>query len=206
MESPERLQTLQLFDAARRGERRAIEDLFARYLPRVRRIVSLRMGRRLLGFAEYEDLAQETLLRVFRGLEQFEATSEGSLRHWISQCVERAIADSARRLSAKKRGEGNVVRFGDRGTELPLSSIFAGKGPTPSAAAASREREERIETALLALSPHHREIINLRFFCEMSFSEISDALKIGSEATARKALFRAVQKLKEQLEEDPEIG
>jgi RNA polymerase sigma-70 factor (ECF subfamily) len=206
MSSPEHCRTLQLFDAARRGDRRAVEDLFARYLPRVRRIVSLRMGRKLLGFTEHEDLAQETLLRVFRGLEQFEANSEGSLRYWISQCVERAIADCARRLVAKKRGEGNVVRFGDRGTEAPLSSIFAGKGPTPSSVAASREREERIEEALLALPPHHREIINLRFFCEMSFSEIADTLKIGSEATARKALFRAVGKLKERLGEEFETA
>ncbi len=49
------------------------------------------------------------------------------------------------------------------------------------------------------LSDHHREIINLRFFCGMSFSEISDTLEIGSEATARKALHRAVKKLREQV-------
>ena len=64
--------------------------------------------------------------------------------------------------------------------------------------------EQKVEAALLEIPAHHREIINLRFFCGMSFSEIADALEIGSDATARQALHRAVKKLHGQFESGSE--
>lgn len=194
------LPTLDLLNAARGGDRRALEALFARYLPRVRQIVCMRMGRRLASFTEYDDIAQETLLRIFRSLDDFESRSEGSFRHWVACSVERAIADAARRLGASKRGGGAVGRFGDFSSAVSFTSVLAGSEPTPSKVAASHETEEKVEEALLALPAHHREIINLRFFCGLSFAEIAQELKIGAEATARKALHRALQKLREQLE------
>lgn len=194
--SPRLHETFQLVAAAQGGDRQAMEDLFARYLPRVRRIVSLRMGYKLASFIELDDVTQEALLQVFHGLDRFEKRTEGSFRNWVAHCVESAIKDSARRLSAKKRGAGEVVRFRELENDVPLSTLFAGSGPTPSKVAADREVEERIEEALLELPPHHREIINLRYFCGMSFAEISETLEIGSAATARKALHRAVEKLK----------
>jgi RNA polymerase sigma-70 factor (ECF subfamily) len=192
--------TLDILNAARGGDRRALEALFARYLPRVRQIVCLRMGRRLASFTEHDDIAQETLLRIFRSLDDFQPRSEGSFRHWIACSVERAIADAARRLGASKRGGGAVGRFGDFSSAVSFTSVLAGSEPTPSKVAASREAEEEVEAALLRLPTHHREIINLRFFCGLSFEEIARELKIGTEATARKALHRALQKLRELLE------
>ena len=60
--------TVHLVQAAQGGDRQALEDLFTRYLPRVRQIVSLRMGRRLTKFVEFEDVTQESLLKIFNGL------------------------------------------------------------------------------------------------------------------------------------------
>ena len=191
--------TLNLLKAAQGGDRAALDSLFARYLPRVRQIVSLRMGRRLASFTEYEDIAQETLLRIFQGLESFQPRSEGSFRHWVSASVQRAIAEAARRLGAQKRGGGAVGRFGDLSSGVSFTSILDGGGPTPSGVVAGREMEERVEAALLDLPDHHREIINLRFFVGLSFAEIAESLQIGSEATARKALSRALKLLGERL-------
>ncbi len=192
--------TLRLVESARSGDRGALEGLFERYLPRVRRIVALRLGRRLARFVELEDIAQEVLLRVFRGLERFEARTEGSFRNWIATCVEHAIIDSARRMDARKRGSGDVVRFGDPARDESLLAILVDPGPRPSTIVSERETEERIEDALLELPTHNREIIVLRYLCGMSFAEISQTLEIGSEATARKALHRAVERLRGLLD------
>jgi hypothetical protein len=62
---------------AKSGDRKSLEDLFARYLPKVRRIVALRLGCTLRDFAAYEDMVQEGLLRAFEKLEQFQELSEG---------------------------------------------------------------------------------------------------------------------------------
>src|SRR5262245_38872233 len=48
--------TLRLVRGAQAGDRVALEALFERYLPRVQRIVSLRLGCPLKDFAGYEDL------------------------------------------------------------------------------------------------------------------------------------------------------
>jgi hypothetical protein len=70
--------TLRLVRGAKSGDRKSLEDLFARYLPKVRRIVALRLGCTLRDFAAYEDMVQEGLLRAFEKLEQFQELSEGA--------------------------------------------------------------------------------------------------------------------------------
>ena len=121
--------TIHLVGAAQDGDRSAMERLFTRYLPRVRQIVALRMGRRLGRFMETDDIAQEALLKAFNGLDRFEHKSEGSFRNWLARCVECEIKDQVRKVDAKKRGAGKVYRFGDCSSDILVSSIFAGSGP-----------------------------------------------------------------------------
>ena len=191
--------TVQLVRAAQGGDRRALEDLFERYLPRVQQIVALRMGRRLRQFVELEDIAQEVVLKAFQDLGRFEKKTEGSFRNWLARRVESEVVDHARIAASQKRGGGRARRFGDWGGEGPLASIFAGEGPTPSEAAQAREAEESMEAALLRLPKHYREVIVLRHLCEMSYADISETMSFGSDANARKAVSRALAKLKETL-------
>ena len=79
--------TLELVGAAQKGDRSALEALFERYLPRVRQIVAVRMGRRLNQVVEFDDIAQDVLLKVFQGLDRFEQKSEGSFRNWLANCA-----------------------------------------------------------------------------------------------------------------------
>lgn len=192
--------TLELLEAARVGDEDALNALFERYLPRTRRIVACRMGWRLKQVEEYDDLVQEAFLRIFQGLDQFEARSEGSFRQWVACCVERAIRDAARRSKRAKRGGDRVRRLADLGNESLSESIFAGDSPTPSLVVGARELEERIEECLLKLPERYRELIVLRSFCEMSYAEIAEALGFDREGTARQAYSRAVAKLREMLD------
>jgi len=192
-------ETLRLVEAAKAGDARALDDLFARYLPRTRRIVACRMGWKLSQVEDHEDLVQETLLRVFQGLERFEARSEGSFRHWVAQLVECAIRDAARRSKRAKRGGGRVKRWGDLGEETLSASIFAAKTPSPSAIASAGETEERLEECLRKLPERYRELIVMRSFCGMSYEEIAERLGVDRVATIRNACSRAVEKLEEML-------
>jgi len=191
--------TIQLVRSAQGGDRGALEALFTRYLPRVQRIVSLRLGWRLSQFADVDDIAQEVLLKAFQGLDRFEEESEGTFIHWLSTCVECEIVDQSRKQKAQKRGEGKACRIGDLGSKVMLSSIFAGTSPTPSQVAQAHEAEEAIEAALLELPKHHREVIVLRQICGMSYEEVAKKLKLGREDTVRKACSRALQALEERL-------
>lgn len=190
--------TLLLLRAARRGDRDALEALFRRYLPRVRRIVALRMGQRLLRFHAVEDVVQQALLRVFRSLERFEERSEGSFRNWIARCVENEVVDLSRRGKAQKRDEGRLLLVG--GDPYLLSSTIIDRRRPPVENPGERaELESRVEEALLALPLHHREIIILRHLCEMSHREIAAELGFEREVNSRLALSRAMKRLRAAL-------
>ena len=180
---------------AQKGDTRALEDLFSRYLPRVRQIVALRTGQKLRQMLELDDIVQEVLLKLLRGLERFEAKSEGSFRHWLARCAECEIVDRARHLDRKKRGGDRIRRFADCDSRLLRSSIFHDDDATPSELAQADELAERIEDELLAMSEHNREVIILRAVCGMSYSEVAEELGI-EQVSARVAFSRAIDKLK----------
>ena len=64
----------------------------------------------------------------------------------------------------------------------------------------AREASERVQAALLRLSPEHREVVILRHFVEMSYGEIAGTLTIP-EKTVKSRLYEARQRLCELLPE-----
>ncbi len=194
-------ETAQQVRAAKDGSSAAMESLFERYLPQVRGIVAARMGRRLLAFVELEDLVQESMRLAIAGLERFEHRTEGAFRHWLASCVESAIRKEVRKQGASKRGGGKVQRIADFSTTRLAESLFPDGGPGVSKAARDHEDEERVEAAMLRLSPRYREVIALRVHGEMSYSEIAAAMDLPSENTANALFLRARQKLTRVLQE-----
>lgn len=190
--------TLRLVRGAQAGDRRSLDDLFLRYLPKVRRIVALRLGYALKDFAAYEDIVQESLLRAFEKLDQFHEKDEGTFYHWISTCVASALNLHFRKAGAQKRGGGKVKALGEMGDDGLTASIFASAEPGPRTRASTRELEAKLEEAILGLKEHHREIIVLRHICGMGSEEIARTLGFSNPATARKALERAMAELKVQ--------
>ena len=187
------MNTEELVDESQKGDPLAVEELFRRYLPRVRQIVALRMGRQLRQFTGVDDIAQDVLMKAFRDLDRCANKSEGSFRNWVAKSVQSEVCSAARRAKSLKRGGG-------KHREPLLSSLLMGREPTPSEAAQRVEQEERIERALLALPEHHREVIILRALCGMSFEEIAAEMGFRTEANARKAFSRGRAKLSETIE------
>jgi RNA polymerase sigma-70 factor (subfamily 1) len=191
--------TVCLVRAAEAGDRKSLDLLFERYLPYVRRIVALRMGQTLLGIQDMDDLVQEALMKAFRGFKRFREQSEGSFRNWLSRCVETSLVDAIRSQKAKKRAGCKVCSIHGVEPVGLASTVFAVGDPSPSKIIQGEELELRIEAALLQMKPHQREVIILRKFCEMSYTEVATSMGFGQEASARRACARAVQQLKELL-------
>ena len=194
-------QTAQQVRAAKDGRSTAMEGLFERYLPQVRGIVAARMGRRLQAFVELEDLVQDSMRLAIAGLERFEHRTEGAFRHWLATCVENAIRKEVRKQGAAKRGGGKVQRVADLAQTRLAESLFPDGGPGVSKAARDHEDEERVEAAMLGLTPRYREVIALRVHGEMSYREIAAAMDLPSENTVNALFLRARQKLTRVLRE-----
>ena len=188
-------QTTMLVRSAQGGDRQALDSLFARYLPRVRRIVAARMGRSLREMTAEDDIVQESLLDAFRAITAHGLTSEGAFRHWLARCVENNVRDGRRRADVV--GRVRLLEPREGATDGPVA--MAAAGPTPSEHAAAHELDPRLERALLALRDEHREVVVLRLLCEMSFAEIATTMGHPNEATARSWFARAMRKLRAGL-------
>jgi RNA polymerase sigma-70 factor (ECF subfamily) len=193
--------TIDLILAARGGDKRALDGLFERYYPLVVRIVELRLRRRIRGHEETEDIVQDSLLDLFKGLDHFEMRSEGDFRNWLATIVANNIRDRFRRANADKRGSGRELRHADLAPESLSTAIFASKEPSPSQNAHAAELEERIERAIMNdLEDPHREVIILRKLCGMSYEEIAKAVGHGNTSSSRALYTRAMEKLRKCLE------
>ncbi len=119
-------QTVHLVRRAQTGDCDASAALFERYLPFVRQLVVLRVGKPLRDLGEDEDIVQQSLLEALRQLDGFEPRSEGSFRNWMVQLVENNIRDHWRRLHSQRRDGGRVKPFAAHQTSVLGQSGLAG--------------------------------------------------------------------------------
>lgn len=194
-------QTTVLLRAARGGDAAAVDRLLATFLPRVRRIVAARMGRRVGDLAEVDDIAQETLLDLFRSLAEPASVpgSMGQFYLWLARCVEHNVADRARAQHAHKRGAGAERRFADVG-DTSLWHALPADATDPASAAGSDELDRRLEDALLGLREEHRQVVVLRVLCDLSFAEIAAELGHAGPELSRAWFARAMAALRARLD------
>ncbi len=121
-----------LINAARKGDASALEILFHRFLPRVNRIASIRMGCRLKEFADHEDIVQESMIEAFLRLPTMDLRHDGAFLNWLATIVENNIRDHRRHLSAQKRGAGLVHPLTDQGSTFLVDALHASNQQSPS--------------------------------------------------------------------------
>lgn len=193
----------ELIERVRAGDRAATAQFCARFGPRVRGLVAVRLGRSLLDVSDRDDVVQETLLEAIERLPAYEHRSTGALLHWLGTLAESRIRTLVRRARAGKRGGGRVVRGADLGDSTARSLADVSGGGTPSAAVRARELDPALERALLALGQPRREIVYSRLVLEMEFAEIAQSLGLPNVDSVRAQFHKAVQELRQRLGAGP---
>jgi RNA polymerase sigma-70 factor (ECF subfamily) len=135
-----------------------------------------------------QDLAQETVLRVFTALDRLRA--DRPLRPWLLQIVRNLMRDRWRRRRVRR-------------LEVPAGSpdvIPEPADPTscPEAAAARRELQRTVWRAVSGLPARDREVLTLRDYLDLSYDEIAATLGIP-RGTVMSRLHRARSHLREAL-------
>ena len=141
-----------------------------------------------------EDIVQETFLRAYRALDQFEARA--NFGTWLHRVAINCALDHLRRIKRREQ-ELYLERVPQEEEGDPLSSLPSG-GPTPERLLLSVELKKKIEGAMLELTHRERAAFVMRHFDGCSIDEIGKALGMRGNA-AKNAVFRAVQKLREAL-------
>ncbi len=171
---------LELIDAARSGDRAAIDELLARYEPSI-----YRFGLRMCGDEDAaREVLQETLLAAFRYLPGFRG--DASLSTWLYQI--------ARSFCIKERRGQHPTRSLDEEGAPELVD----PAPSPDARLHAREIGELLSKAIATLAPEHREALILRDVEGLSAEQAAEV--IGIEVGALKSrLHRARMGLRAAL-------
>jgi RNA polymerase sigma-70 factor (ECF subfamily) len=171
---------------ASRGDHQAFRDLVVCYQRLVHAVVS-RMLVGIASAAEVDELAQDTFLRVYRGLPGFNERTPGGLKKWIVTIAARLAIDARRRRRA--------IFLNDLDEEVPAPDFVQ-----PDASASHFWSSSALERAVAALPPDQREILLLRVYHDFDYQELANAfgIEIG---TVKSRLARARCNLRRLFEE-----
>lgn len=154
---------------------------------------------RLLGDAEEaRDAAQETFLKVYKGLSSFRA--ESGLKTWIYRIAINQAMNQQRWWRRRHRDETVSLDIGRNGSDATLGSSLPGKAESPEARAIANEREQRITRALAEVKQEYRIALILREIEELSYEEIAETLSI-SIGTVKSRIARGREELRRRVKD-----
>jgi RNA polymerase sigma-70 factor (ECF subfamily) len=182
--------TLDLLARAREGDGDALDQLFARHIPILRRWASGRLPRWARDIADTPDLVQETAFQTFTHLNTFEPRGDGALQAYLRQALINRIRNELRRAATRPAAEG-------------LDSGVPADDTSPYEAALARETTEQYEAGLAQLKPEERDAIVTRVEFGLSYAEVAEALGKPSADAARMAVVRALVKLAKSMNREP---
>jgi RNA polymerase sigma-70 factor (ECF subfamily) len=156
--------------------------------------------RRGVGEEQARDLAQETFLRVYRGLSWFRR--EASPRTWIYRIAKNVWLNELRRRLAEKR-EGREIslqKMTEEGPDLSDDLRFDGWDGSRGAleAVLADERRQKLFEALQRLPERMRRCVLLRIHGDLKYREIAVLMKTSIQ-TVKSQLSQAQDRLGEEL-------
>jgi RNA polymerase sigma-70 factor (ECF subfamily) len=197
--------TEELLRRAEQGDRDARGQLLLHHRQRLRRMVACRIDPRLAARIDPSDVVQESLAEADRRLDDYLRHRPVPFYPWLRQLAwDRLIAQHRWHLRAGRR---SVLREEAEPRDLLDSSALAladrllDSGQGPSAALQSEELCQRVRRALDALAQPDREVLMLRYLEQLSAREVGAVLGV-SEAAAKKRALRALQRLRDSLENE----
>lgn|SRR5207253_8320342 len=182
------LASMDLLDRARSGDEDALNDLCARYLPRLQKWAHGRLPAWARGALDTQDLVQDTLTQVVQRLGSFEPRHDGAFQAYLRQALLNRMRDQ--------------MRWAQRRPTDVLASDRMSDRPSPIEEAIGSETLARYEAALQRLKAADREAIIARIELGQPYTEVARALGKPTVAAAHVAVSRALVKLAKEMSHD----
>jgi RNA polymerase sigma-70 factor, ECF subfamily len=195
MNAPERSESgpdeRDLIRRCRSGEPEAWNQLFDLHYAAAGRFVFQLMPR--FTREDVEEVCQETFLAVIRRLASFDGRSR--LQTWIFRVAANKARDYlARRLAAKRGGGLDPVSLDALDPETGLAPDPPSPALGPDGSLLAREHLELLRATLDDLGDPCREIIELRYFADLSYEDIGETLRLNLK-TVSSRLSKCLDKL-----------
>ncbi len=166
----------------------AFEILYSRYETRIFNFLLRYVGNRPLA----EDLLQETFWRVWQAAASFQA-ERGEFRSWLYRVALNAVRSE---MAHKRYGLDRMAS--EAHVQQTAGHRSTGRADDPADRLELQESATLVQKALSGLSASMREVIVLKCFEEMKFSEIADVTGLP-EGTLKSRFHRAIAELRRRL-------
>jgi RNA polymerase sigma-70 factor, ECF subfamily len=177
----------------RRGEAAAWDELFDRHYAAAGRFL-FQLSHDFTA-EDVDEICQETFLSVIRNLASFHGQSQ--FQTWLFRIAANKARDFRERRQAAKRGGGQTplsLQAEDPVTGFALDPPSS--APAPDAALLNAEQMTLVRAALDQLGEPCRAIIELRYFGDLSYEELSAELKLNPK-TVSSRLSKCLDRLEE---------
>lgn len=186
-----------LIDRCQAGEATAWDELFDRHYAPVYRFV-FQLGYRL-SHEDSEEICQEAFLAVVKKLNTFKGDS--AFQTWLFRIASNKARDFLEKRSAVKRGSGATpISLDAEDPETGLTLDPPDTDDAPDAAIGETERLGFVHEAVAKLDTPCREIVELRYFGELSYEELAGALGLHPK-TVSSRLSRCLDRLEDIVKE-----
>ena len=170
-----------LLARCRRGEPGSWDELFDLHYASAARFV-FQLGPEF-SREDVEDVCQEAFVSVIRNLNSFQGASQ--FQTWLFRIAANKARDFRERQQATKRGGGQTpISLQADDPENGLTIEPPSSAPGPDAQLITVERMALVRQALDQLGEPCREIIELRYFADLSYEEISAALNLNPKTVS----------------------
>jgi RNA polymerase sigma-70 factor (ECF subfamily) len=185
----------ELFQRATGGDAAAVEQLLERYLPQLHAFVRIRLDAVVRARESSMDVVQSVCRELLGSKETFEFRGEDRFRAWLFTSALRKILEKQRfhRLAKRDLGRELPATAGEEAAAAAAASLL-----TPSLVAMGKETAQKLEDALDALTPEHREVITLARVVRLPHGVIAEVMDRSEEAV-RQLLVRAMLRLTLEL-------
>jgi len=136
-----------------------------------------------------DDLTIEVFTKAFKNLHQF--TSDFAFSTWLYKIAINHSIDHFR-----KKNQNNFLSnsTADHKNLNPIPEDIPSQNPDPEEMLINKQKIDLIREVVERLKPHYRTLIELRYFNELSYDEISKQMQLPL-GTVKVQLFRAKELL-----------
>lgn len=196
--APSDNELMTIIRAARRGSRKALNDICAWLRPWLEEVSRRRFSGALRTKCPDSDLVQESLIGLTTSIDRFQGQTKSDLMVWVRGIMENKALELHRRFA------GTEMRDVQRERRLSLEhssqpGCHIAETLVPSLERLiTAEESEKVKCLVQRLPDHYRQIVELRYLQELSFPEIARQLD-RTEASVKHIFVRALEQLAKGL-------
>ena len=189
--------------AARRGEPRAVDSLFARNLPPLVAFIRARTGRAIAARESAVDIAQSVFREVLMDADHVEWKGEGAFRNWLFMQATRKVLDRAKFHGRDRRDVGREVAMPEAGPAADALLACYASIASPSQHAVAKEELARFEAAVQRLPEQQRDAVTMSRLMGLEYGQIAAQMEL-TESAVRGLVARGLAALSSMLDGDDE--